>query len=137
MEVLDFGDAAPVPPEGLLEFKGSWGYRCPEMRRFERYGTPADVFSLGVVGHELFEQDHLQHMLILDPKSLVESMKPSPKTCCDMPLCNSLIVFEGHQAILYFFLCSISVVKKNILQLQNGFATRPHLYFEEFKPYEV
>ena len=57
MEVLDFGDAAPVPVDGLVEFKGTWVYRSPEMAALRRYGVKTDIFSLGIVGRELVEQD--------------------------------------------------------------------------------
>ena len=57
MEVLDFGDAAPVPPEGLIEYKGSRGYRAPEMTNFKRYSARVDIFSLGVLSGELLQEE--------------------------------------------------------------------------------
>lgn len=57
MEVLDFGDAAPVPVDGLVEYRGTRAYRSPEMAAFQRYGVKTDIFSLGIVGREFVEQD--------------------------------------------------------------------------------
>lgn len=53
----DFGDAAPVPVDGLVEYRGTRAYRSPEMAAFQRYGVKTDIFSLGIVGREFVEQD--------------------------------------------------------------------------------
>ena len=60
VKLLDFGDAAPLPPSGFLrEYKGTSGYRSPEMALCLPYGPSADVYSLGVV---VKEQDRLGYV---------------------------------------------------------------------------
>ena len=76
VEVLDFGDAAPVPPEGLIEYKGSSGYRAPEMTNFKRYRFPVDIFSLGVLSGELLQEDSRRKQ----PSSAEDTNAPHMRT---------------------------------------------------------
>ena len=54
--LCDFGLANPLRPDGRVGFagvRGTSGYYAPEMMNHEDYGTAVDIFSLGVMVHNL------------------------------------------------------------------------------------
>ena len=54
--VCDFGYASCMPKDGVLldgGVRGTAGYMSPECAAGERYGLPADVWSIGAIAHVL------------------------------------------------------------------------------------
>lgn len=73
VKVLDFGSAAPLNPAGLQALTQhparvpiTPAYAAPELKAGAQAGPPADVFSLGAIGYELFS-GRRPYSLLQDP----------------------------------------------------------------------
>ena len=83
VQIADFGLAIDVAGgRTLTSHAGTLGYMCPEMLRHERYGKPADVFSLGTVMYRLLYSQALfsygNHLFRLFHMAFDASIAPFP-----------------------------------------------------------
>ena len=76
---------------GLIEYKGSWGYRAPEMANLKRYSTPVDVLSLGVLSGELLQEDSRPH-------SVHQQKIATPHICAQMQVVHKCRTIQHNTA---------------------------------------